>query len=199
MSLALTRLNMRDVDVYGHGYGALVAARLAVKHPKRVRKVILDSPPHPSRSGWATARRLAASTVPAPWSLDVPYFQEHGSRFQPEVIDHALGVAMTVGMTRVRRDLLPVVQQLHFDHRLRAEIMNAMGEFDASRDFAELNKPALLLYGDHPPLDAQGVAWRDAMVQENSAVRLRRLANAGAMPMVEQPLRARDLVSDFLD
>ena len=71
VALLLAKLNMRNVDVLAHEWGAHVAVRLAEKYPKLVNRIILDNPAAPSFSGWLADVQATEKSAKDPWRSDI--------------------------------------------------------------------------------------------------------------------------------
>ncbi|MDP6945594.1 MAG: alpha/beta fold hydrolase, partial [Myxococcota bacterium] len=97
LATMLARLNLRDIQIYGHGFGAMVAVRLADKYPKLVSRMVLDGSPQPTLGGWQQRVAVAASRVPEPWAHDLEWFRSEGPRFSPDVRDRWLSLALLTG------------------------------------------------------------------------------------------------------
>ncbi len=194
----LTRLNLKGVDLYGAGWGAMVAVRIADKHPKLVRKLILDDSPQPTLRGWASRVDLGVERMTDPWRSDLKIFEEEARRFQPEVRDTMLTRAIIGALLERPRIMPQIVPMLGTDPGLRGAIIAPMGAFDLSDAYRRINVPTLMTYGAKPPLDEAGLAWREELLASNSNLRLKVVADAGLMPMFEATEAWQEIVESFL-
>jgi len=194
----LVRVNLRAVNVYAHGWGTLVAARLAEKYPKLVGKLVLDNAPEPTLSGWSSLVAMSAQRVVHPWSEDLAIFDSGKRGFNPSVRDQFLSVALMTGALGRPSVLLHVAPLLGRDPGLRATILNEMGDFDLRPTFERIAHPTLLLYGTNSPLSESAIAWRDKLDKENSSVSKFELAGTGYLPAYEYPKPWAKLVRRFL-
>jgi pimeloyl-ACP methyl ester carboxylesterase/HEAT repeat protein len=194
----LTRLNLKAVDIYGAGWGAMVAVRIADKHPKLVRKLILDDSPQPTLRGWATRVDLGVAQMIDPWKADMKVFEEEARRFQPDVRDEMLTRAIIGALLERPRIMPQIVPMLGTDPGLRGAIIAPMGAFDLSDAYRRINVPTLMLYGAKPPLDEAGLAWREELIGSNSNLRLTVIGDAGLMPMFEATEAWQEIVENFL-
>lgn len=194
----LTRLNLRGVDVYGHGWGAMVAVRLADKHAKLVRRLVLDDSPMPTLAGWVSRVDVALGRMGEPWRSDMKVFEEEARRFQPEVRDHLVTRNLITALLERPRVMPQIVPLLKTDMALRGAIIAPMGAFDLTDAYRRIDVPTLMIYGATPPLAEAGVAWRDGLVESNPKVRLTVIPDAGLMPAYEATEAWQGAVENFL-
>jgi pimeloyl-ACP methyl ester carboxylesterase/HEAT repeat protein len=196
----LARLNFFDVDVWGHGWGGFVAARLAEKHPRVVKRLVLDSLPLPTRAGWIEDRvKAPAASAVEPWKSDIALFSQEVTAFRPIVRDKFLTTALFVASVRRVPVLVDVVPLLETRPRLRQAILDRMGEFDLRPTFAGITKPTLLVYGEHAPSGEESRTWRQTLAGASQGkVTLVMIEGAGYLPTLENPLRYREVLDRFL-
>lgn len=194
----LTRLNLKDVDIYGAGWGAMVAVRIADKHPKLVRKLILDDSPQPTLRGWVSRVDLGVARMTDPWKSDMKIFEEEARRFQPDVRDAWVTRAILGALLERPRIMPQIVPLLGTDPGLRGAIIAPMGAFDLSDAYRRISVPTLMIYGAKPPLDEAGLAWREELIASNSNLRLTVVGDAGLMPMFEATEAWQEIVEHFL-
>jgi pimeloyl-ACP methyl ester carboxylesterase/HEAT repeat protein len=194
----LVRLNLRSVNVYGHGWGAIVSARLADRHPKLVGKLVLDNAPEPTRAGWASLVSVSAERVPHPWSEDLGLFAGETGSFNPAVRDRFLSTALLTGALGRPGVLLDVAPHLKRDPALRGTIQDGMGEFDFKSSFERITQPTLMLYGTKSPMSESAIAWRDKLDKERKNVSKFVLAGTGYLPGFEYPKPWAKLIRQFL-
>ncbi|MEZ4268975.1 MAG: alpha/beta fold hydrolase [Myxococcota bacterium] len=194
----LTRLNLKGVDLYGHGWGAMVAVRIADKHPKLVRKMILDDSPQPTLRGWAARVDVGVARMLEPWQSDMKIFEEEARRFQPDVRDAMITRALLAALLERPRVMPQIAPLLGTDPGLRGAIIAPMGAFDLSDAYRRINVPTLMLYGAAPPLDEAGLAWRAELIESNSNLRLTEVSGAGLMPAFEATEAWQEIVENFL-
>ncbi len=193
----LVRINLRGVNVYGHGWGALVAVRLAHKHPKLVGKLVLDNAPEPTRAGWASLVSVSAERVPHPWSEDLGMFAGNTGSFNPAVRDRFLSTALLTGALGRPAVLVDVAPHLTRDPTLRGTITEAMGEFDYRSSFETIVQPTLMLYGTKSPMSESAIEWRDKLDKERENVSKFVLAGTGYLPGYEYPDPWSKLIRKF--
>ncbi|MGB0589264.1 MAG: alpha/beta fold hydrolase [Myxococcota bacterium] len=198
----LARLNLRNVDVYGHGYGAMVAVRLADKHAKLVRTMILDGNPMPSLQGLQSRAAIAASRVPAPWAQDLEWFKVEGPRFHPDVYDRWLNLALMTGAVTEPGVLVSLWPHLETNPSTRRSVLEPMGNFDLSEVYARIATPTLMLAGQDAPMDEAGQAWLAQYAEGGSGasehITLQTIPGAGHFPAFEQRDAWKDAIEDFL-
>ena len=194
-AMVLARLNFRDIDVLGHGWGALVAARLAQRHPKLVRRLVLDQAPVPTRAGWQAQQVAAAAAAPPPWSQDIKLLQRASGAFAPAVRDRMLRLALLTGQLAKPGVLVYLAPLLKPHAALREAYFQAMGAWDLSDLLDELAKPTLLVYGDKSvtPKD-----WAQGLARASDKVQLKVIPGAGLFPGLENATAYREAVDGFL-
>ena len=194
----LARLNFRQIDVYGHGWGAMVAARLADKHPKLVSRLVLDNTPKPTLAGWVAMQDVAVQRIPEPWSLDLEELHADRSRWRPDVLHRTTMVAILTGSMAHPAPLLNLHRKLDGRAAVAGAILAPMGAFDLTALYARLSKPTLLIHGHSSPLDADTRAWRDALAEANDSVSVVDLEASGFVPFYENGPAWEDAISGFL-
>ncbi len=198
VATTLARLNLFGVNVLGHGWGGLVAARLATKQPKLVSKLVLDGTPHPTLSGWAAELDAMAAAAPYPFKDDMQTFVSEAGNFLPEVRDRFIARLLMTGAVNKAHVLAQISGHLQTRPHLRTAYLNALGDFDLTGTLAKLDKPTLLLYGDALPMTEAGAAWRKELVKGNPNVVAKVIADAGYLPAYEQPKAYKDALDAFL-
>lgn len=138
----LSALGIERAHVYGQSFGGMVAQELALRHPDRVRTLILAAT-HPGRRNAAIVRLKVPKHR--------PYLAMYSEAFAAEHPDH------------VAEDLRIGAMQPHhpLGHRRQWE---AMADFDVYDRLGEITAPTLVLHGteDHTvaPANAQLLAER---------------------------------------
>ncbi len=194
----LARLNLRDIDVYGHGFGAMTAVELSNRYPKLVHRLVLDNSPVPTRLGWKTRFDMAIAAVPSPWAGDLAVFQEEAGKYNPAVRDRELTLALLTGATAARRALIGLWPRLRTDVELRGRLLGPLGDFDLRESYLKLEKPALMLYGPASPMSDNGKAWRDRLIKDNANVRMEQIERTGHLPFYENGPAWQDAIDGFL-
>ncbi len=175
-------------DVFGVSLGGMIAQHLALRHPHRVRKLVLacTSPGGRGARSIAPAAALAlarGAAMPfaegirntAPWVLS-----DEARRQRPEIVD--IWVAIAASEPRSRRGVL-------------GQLL-AAARHDTWALLPELEAPTLVLGGDAdrliPPENGELLAARIPNA------RLRQLRGAGHDFPTERPAETASILSDFL-
>jgi len=172
----LDELNVERAHVYGQSFGGMVAQEAALKHPDRVRTLVLAGT-HP---GPAHAIAVADRTVPKgePWrALYAQGFLEA----HPDVVGED------------RR-----VPAAHPDHpRGQRRQWEAMQTWDAFERLPQIAVPTLVLHGTEDGVVAPGNA--ELLARRIPGAELRLLEGAGHVFWSERPELVDRLILDFIE
>lgn len=197
----LARLNLRDIYVYGHGYGAMVGVRLADKHPKLVSRLVLDNSPRPTAAGLQSRVNVAASRVPEPWSQDLEWFRDtgpSGPRFSLEVHDRWLSLALLTGAVSNLGSLVDVWPRFKTRPSARRAVLGPMGDFDLTEIYERIEVRTLMLYGAEAPVGEADLAWRSGLADSVKKLKVKVIEGAGHLPAFEQPSEWFEALDGFL-
>lgn len=81
MNALLDKLGYAEVNVLGYSFGGGIALRLAVQHPKRVRRLVIVSAPF-AQDGWypeMLPQQAAVNATLAPMMKDSPIYQSYAA------------------------------------------------------------------------------------------------------------------------
>jgi pimeloyl-ACP methyl ester carboxylesterase len=162
------------IDLVGHSYGAVVALHFALKHPARVRKlVIVEAPLPPSRleelDGFATR--------------------------SPDAMAAALPAPLQEALARKGRQATRFVDGLRFLVAESTLLDDLRGARDIPDDaLAALSCPLLCIYGESSSCRAVG----ERLARVVPAARLVTLPGGHFLP-VESPRAVADSITEFLD
>jgi pimeloyl-ACP methyl ester carboxylesterase len=139
----LDRVGLSRVDLVGHSFGGLLAARLALDHPDRVRRLVLVSSAGlglsvPLRTMVAFTRLMAANALRGPDAeRSRRYLLSYVCANRPDLDDSVLGLIGQGWRDPARRLALA---------RLGFAFLSK--EADLRRDLARLPAPPLIVWGD---------------------------------------------------
>jgi len=208
-----SRLGLRRMTLVAHGYGAAVAARYAVAHPDRVRRMLWLSPLFPRvLFYWAIARfeyggadtlgleGIAAARVAGLDTADSRAFclRYWGAYLSPAPVRDR---ATTRRLASVMCDADPtVLRRTEWTNR---QVMRSLGDYDLRPLAAEVRAPTLIVQGIGVRRDSMsdGRVWRDAAIEWARALpegHLIVLHAAHHFPWLEEPRRFRRASQTFL-
>ena len=198
LAVLLDALGIADADVLGFSYGGLLAQRLALAAPHRVRKLVIASSsvlpvPPGAFEGWAERDRRTAAARRA-WSdpaLSGPKLTRAAAIAQAPA-DLWRQDAMAGYLARLQR----VRFSAEWLRPWRARILPPAHHDHAARRLAALGTPILLLHG------RQDMTFPAALAQQAAALipaaRAVILPGAGHMTHVDQPEQWIAALSAFL-
>jgi pimeloyl-ACP methyl ester carboxylesterase len=186
------------IHLVGHSLGAAVALQFAVQHPRRVKKLLLVSPPP------AEGMTCSPQEDHAVFGLTLPHLAENrhlqfffrNAPMDRAILTHVL-TRITPGMDhggRLFADLVGDASRVSRE-TLRG-VIQSLGNWTVQDKLAALDMPVLLLWGD-----------RDTVVEREPLERMAAdLPNAelvvwegiGHAPQLERPDRFRALLSAFV-
>lgn len=192
----LDALRLGSVDVLGFSTGGLLAQRLVLRVPQRVRRLIVASSsvepvPADAFAGWEERDRRRSGVFRADAGLDGP------ERTRAWAVASA---ESDVWRAEVRPDYLRRLDRVRFsgdwaEPWLAGRLGSARPD-DGRRRLAATGIPILLLQGRQDMTFPAGLA--EVTAAALPAARARVLDEAGHMAHVDQPGRWLDAVADFL-
>lgn len=170
--------------VFGNGFGAFVALELAIRHGKRIGRLLvadtLAAFPEPARAPFrGMAERVRAGGMAAVLDTAIGrMFPPEFAKAHPELIEE-------------RKRALGAV-----DPQCFARACLALAELDLSPSLKEIRNPTLVLCGGSdqttPPMLARALSTRIA------GAGYEEIAGSGHCPMLEQPMKLTSLMIGFL-
>ncbi|MET9069067.1 alpha/beta fold hydrolase [Streptosporangium sandarakinum] len=194
----LDALDCPRADVLGFSYGGLLAQRLALAVPGRVRRLVVASssvPPVPpdAFAGWREREERLAAEADV-WSD--PALSGPDLTRAAAVASAATDVWRPEALPGYLRRLAEVRFSAEWMRPWRAGVLPSARPEDAARRLRDLGVPTLLLHG------RQDMTFPAALAEEAAAVmpdaRAVVIEEAGHMTHVDQPDRWLDALSGFL-
>jgi 2-hydroxy-6-oxonona-2,4-dienedioate hydrolase len=192
LAALLEAIDLPRVDLVGHSFGGLLAARLALDHPARVRRLVLVSSAGlglsvPLRTMVAFTRLMATAMVRGPDAeRSRRYVLSYVCVGRPELDEANLALIGQGWRDPVRRRALA---RLGFAFLAR--------EADLRRDLGRIGAPTLLVWGDSDRLLPLRLGRRAALALPGG--RLVVFERCGHVPNLEWPRRFEETVTGFLD
>lgn len=193
-------LGLDRIDLLGHSWGGLLAARYALLHADRLRSLILVSPMAPSAELWREEEALLRSYLSPEDTAGMgelaasPDFQDD----DPAAIERMLQLSF-----RGQFADPSLADSLRFhiatDYRERSRqfgfLMPDLLSYDFADQLAELEVPTLVVYGAQEPGMTVGA---DTLERLLPVVRVERIEGAGHFAFLERPERFRSALLRFL-
>lgn len=180
----LDELDCPVADVLGTSFGGVIATRIALRHPDRLRSLVLaDSTP-----GSGTSPERAAAMRARVDELEEVGAETFAAARAPRLVSPSAGQEL---VDRVADTMASAIGMPGYAHAAAA-----MAETDHRDVFARIAVPTLVLVGEHdqvtPPQTSRAIA--DA-IPDAAYVEV---PNAGHMSNVENPDAFNDRVRQFL-
>jgi proline iminopeptidase len=204
LELIRERSGTNRMALAGHSWGALVAVAYAAAHPDRVSRLVLITPPPPTRGRFfeefranvakrtdstLAAKQMTAFTTTNPDALTkcreairltmVPYFPDTSTmqRMKGTWCDKP-GDALGTTLRTMRLTFA------------------AVGDWDLTPSLSQLKMPTLVIQGSEDVIPADvGPRWVAALPQG----RLLRMQHAGHYPWLDAPTQFFKAMNEFLD
>lgn len=194
----LDELGIDQADVIGFSYGGLIAQRLTLCAPGRVRRLIIASSsvlpvPADAFAGWTERDRRRAAEV-AVWA------DQSGSGPEQTRAAAVAAVTSNVWLTEAQAEYLKRIKAINFSAEwmrpLMAGTLPSPRFKDAVIRLASLGKPILLLHGREDMIFPADLAKRAA--QQIPTARAVVIAEAGHMAHIDQPECWLNEIATFL-
>jgi len=171
----LDHLGIERTHVLGLSMGGMVAQELVLRHPGRVRTLVLAAT-------FAGGESALGTYPPVVQAVAAPFLR--GARPPAQLVELVAAQARQYGVARDADALRAVLGQLA-----------AVGGHDTLDRLAQVTVPALVLHGERDPVIP--VANARILAGAIPGARLELLDRAGHVPFWEQPERCARLIADF--
>jgi pimeloyl-ACP methyl ester carboxylesterase len=182
----VTRLGHERVDVLGYSFGGVVAQELGLRHPERVRRLVLCA----TLPGWPSV-----PGDPIAWWLMLTPARYYDQRLARVIVPHIAGgrtgsdAAALQGEIRRRRAHPPSVRG--YVHQLYA-----IAGWTSHPWLHRLSMPTLIVQGDADPLVAAiNARW---LARRIPRAELHIVAGGGHLVLFDEPERVAPAVDAFL-
>jgi len=191
--------------IFGHSWGAGLAALYALEHPERVRRMVLVGAMWPRLSPYADEYQATLRARLGP--IDYAHFEVLADSL--ERADAPAGVCRefvrlflraagttTPGIRRVRGDACDGAPSVTRTMILRSRVtLTSLGDYDWRPQLASLEVPTLVVHGTRDVVpEAASREWAFAL----PGARLLVIPGAGHLPYADQPALFDAAVSEFL-
>ena len=198
-------LGFKRVDLLGHSFGGILAQAYAIRHPRRVRHLILAGTAGSARTINAEFRRMRARLAPAVRKR-LGQFERRGifgsdGRYVPAYARLCARIYAPYTYRRKVRVTKPadyvsgweVLRQM-WVRRTDFKIEGNLRGFDFTRALRSVTAPALVVIGDH---DMVSPATARKLASALPHAQLEVMRDCGHMMFVDDPAGFRSLVKSF--
>lgn len=174
-----TTLKAEQLDVLGHSWGGYLAMAYAIRHPDRVRRMILVGSSAPE---WSTTEFLLASLFPdslargASWRLDDPVALQE---------DFRRHVFMGIYSPAIRSRVLANWRTVPYNRRQAQLLLAETRATNLQPKVATLATPTLVTTGRYDAVVSPRTAWN--IHRQMPGSRFFVFEQSGHYPMVEEP------------
>lgn len=184
----MDKVGFSAAHVIGVSMGGMIAQELALRHPRKVRSLILGC----TTCGGPKAIRLGGSSLAAAYSTQPMSAEQRGralaeAAFTKEYLAQHPEVIANMIEARRQRPIEPIA----FGHRMKAAY-----EHDTYDRLGQINSPTLVITGKDDAL----ISWQNSRLLADRIpnAKLVLLEPAGHCFWLEQPEQSRDAMLKFL-
>jgi pimeloyl-ACP methyl ester carboxylesterase len=185
----LDRLGISQVDVVGHSWGCSVSLAFALRHPARVRRMVLIG-------AWAFEEQIPPFFR---WAREGGVGEALFELFYRERLEDRAPMGFSEGTVVAQAPVAAIERSLERPGTLRAALAAVRGQYylHMEREYRRIAAPTLVVYGDEDRVALPRYGAR--LANELQDGRLVIVPRAGHFPMFEAAGTTRGYVRDFLD
>ena len=179
----MDRFGIASAAVVGHSMGSMVAARLAIDHPERVRALVLIGALTTLKGNAAVETELREAVA----AMTDPVARDFVRAFQESTLARPVPAEFLASV---------VAESLKLPVRVWRQALDAMLDTDLGPELQRIAAPTLILWGDE-----DGICERKSqtnMAKTIPAAQLSVLAGAGHAPHWEDPRGIATVIMSFI-
>jgi pimeloyl-ACP methyl ester carboxylesterase len=189
LASVLDRVGVDQVDLVAHSWGCSVSLAFALRHPARVRRMVL-------LGAWAFDEQIPPFFR---WARESGVGEALFELFYRERLEDRAPLGFAEGTTVPQSTVDAIERSLERPGTLRAALAAVRGQYflHLERQYPQVVAPTLVVYGDEDrvALPRYGARLANALAD----ARLVTIARAGHFPMFESAGTVRGLILGFLD
>jgi non-heme chloroperoxidase len=174
-------LGLERVTIVGHSFGSFVARCAALAHPERVAALVLIG------TGFSSSNAVTRDLQNSLAELPDPIPESFAREFQQSTIHHPVPPEFFEQL---------VLESLKLQPPLWRRLIDALLDYDDTRQLARLRPPSLLLWGDHDALFSR--EDQDLVLAALPSAQLKVHLETGHCPNWERPVDVAADIGRFL-
>jgi|AntRauTorckE6833_2_1112554.scaffolds.fasta_scaffold00344_21 proline iminopeptidase len=194
-------MGIKKLNLMAHSWGGLLAMKYAIKHPDKIKSLILINSTGASSEIDAKANQLLADRFTQDDSINRTSIiqTEEFQKREPETIEKLMKIGFKHQFYEASLiDSLALELNENYDQTsrllqyLRRDLMN----YDFHKDLEAIQSPTLLIYGDYDPLTETAGKQIHRSIEHS---KLRVIDNCGHFPFIEKKEKFLEIVKTFMN